>query len=220
MPRDYAKNSSHEKKRGQLPGWVWMMGGLTIGLFVAFVVYLNNNTRRDGEQDSIATVIQETFSDLQENAQDREERLREGKPEQTREQQTSSSETKPTASKEDDKPKTSFDFYYILPELEVAVPERELATKTKEAKTKPPQQQESIDYIIQAGAFRQHGQADNLKAKLALHGIIAYIQTVDNKSDTWHRVRIGPISNMAKLNKMRKRLKDNGIANIVVKPKA
>jgi len=189
------------------------MGGLTIGLFVAFVVYLNNASR-DGQQDSIATVIQETFSGLQENAQDRKKRLREQQP------AASSEANKPVATKEDDKPKTSFDFYYILPELEVAVPEQELATKTKQAKASPPQHQESIDYIIQAGAFRQHEQADNLKAKLALHGIVAYIQTVDNKSDTWHRVRIGPITNMAKLNQMRKRLKDNGIANIVVKPKA
>ncbi len=205
MPRDYAKNSSREKKRGQLPGWVWMLGGLAIGLFVAFIVYLNNATR-DGQQDSIATVISDTFSDLQENAQRREQQ-------QPKPAQTNKTESK----KEDKKPQTSFDFYYILPELEVAVPERELATKTQQAKASP--QQASIDYIIQAGAFRQHQQADNLKAKLALHGIIAYIQTVDNKNDTWHRVRIGPITNMAQLNQMRKRLKDNGIANIVVKPK-
>lgn len=205
MPRDYAKNSSRKKKRGQLPGWVWMMGGLAIGLFVAFVVYLNDVTR-DGPQDSIATVIQETFSDLQKNAQKREQHAE------------SSPAAKPTkAEKEEHKPKTSFDFYYILPELEVAVPERELASKTQEAKASP--QQEPIDYIIQAGAFRQHDQADNLKAKLALQGIVAYIQTINNKSDTWHRVRIGPIANMALLNQTRKRLKDNGIANIVVKPK-
>ena len=204
MPRDYAKNANRKKKRGQLPGWIWMMGGLVIGLFVAFVVYLNDATR-DGSQDSIATVIQETFHDLQENAQKRERQ---------QEERVASADDKP---KEKLKPKTSFDFYYILPELEVAVPERELASKTQAAKTSP--QQEPIDYIIQAGAFRQHDQADNLKAKLALQGIVAYIQTINNKADTWHRVRIGPITNMALLNQTRKRLKDNGIANIVVKPK-
>lgn len=204
MPRDYAKNSSHKKDRGQLPGWVWMMGGLAIGLFVAFVVYLNNMTRNNG-QDSIATVIHETFSDLKENAEKRER------------QPTVPAKDNTADKKEKDKPKTSFDFYYILPELEVAVPDRELATKTKQAKTS--QQEEKIDYIIQAGAFRQHQQADNLKAKLALQGIIAYIETVNNNSDTWHRVRIGPVKNMAQLNQTRKRLKDNGIDSIVVKPK-
>jgi len=181
-----------------------MMGGLAIGLFVAFVVWLNN-APRDRNQDSIANVISDTFSDLQENAKKRKQQRPEPVP------------SKPAETKEDAKPQTSFDFYYILPELEVAVPDRELASKTQEAKTSP--QQASIDYIIQAGAFRQHEQADNLKAKLALHGIIAYIQTVNNNNDTWHRVRIGPINNIAQLNQMRKRLKDNGIANIVVKPK-
>jgi len=204
MPRDYAKNSNHEKKRGQLPGWVWMMGGLAIGLFVAFVVYLNNMTRNSG-QDSIATVIQETFTDLKENAQKRES------------QPTTPAKDATAEKNKEDKPKTSFDFYYILPELEVAVPDRELASRTEQAKISS--HNEKIGYIIQAGAFRQHQQADNLKAKLALHGIIAYIETVNNKSDTWHRVRIGPVTNMAQLNQTRKRLKDNGIDSIVVKPK-
>lgn len=187
-----------------MPGWVWMLGGLAIGLFVAFLVYLNNMTRDSGK-DSIATVIQETFSELKENARKRES------------PKTEIPANKQETKKEADKPKTSFDFYYILPELEVAVPERELASRTQEAKTST--QQEHIEYIIQAGAFRQHEQADKLKAKLALHGIIAYIETVNNNSDTWHRVRIGPITNLARLNQTRKRLKDNGIANIVVKPK-
>lgn len=204
MPRDYAKSSSREKKRGSMPGWVWMLGGLAIGLFIAFIIWLNNKVPNQG-QDSIATVIQETFSELKENARKRE---------------TPKTETpvkKQETKKEADKPKTSFDFYYILPELEVAVPERELVSRTQEAKTST--QQEHIEYIIQAGAFRQHEQADKLKAKLALHGIIAYIETVNNNSDTWHRVRIGPISDLAQLNQTRKRLKNNGIANIVVKPK-
>lgn len=213
MPRDYAKHSSHEPKRGQLPGWVWMLGGLAIGLFVAFIVYLNNMTINSNGQDSIASVIQETFSDLKENAQKRERQR-----DQEHNRQPAAS-TKQSAGKkqEEEKPKTSFDFYYILPELEVAVPDRELATRTEQARTSSPEQK--IEYIIQAGAFRQHQQADNLKAKLALQGIIAYIETVKNNADTWHRVRIGPVTNMAQLNQTRKRLKDNGIDSIVVKPK-
>ena len=72
---------------------------------------------------------------------------------------------------------------------------------------------------MQAGSFREHNQADELKAKLALQGITADIQTVKINADTWHRVRIGPISDMSKLNATMKRLKDNGIQAIVVKSK-
>jgi cell division protein FtsN len=183
-----------------------MMGGLAIGLFVAFIVYLNNITHLAPKEDSIATVIQETFTDLQENAKKHE-----------RQQIPQASQQPAEARKEDEKPKTSFDFYYILPELEVAIPDRELANRTQQAKASP--QEEKTEYVIQAGAFRKSEQADNLKAKLALHGIIAYIETVNVNSDTWHRVRIGPVKNISQLNKTRKRLKDNGIDSIVVEPK-
>jgi cell division protein FtsN len=184
-----------------------MMGGLAIGLFVAFIVYLNNITRSTHEEDSIATVIQDTFTDLKENAE---------KHERQHSQQSIADKPKATAKKEH-KPKTDFDFYYILPELEVAVPDRELASRAQQAKASP--QQENTEYIIQAGAFRKAEQADNLKAKLALQGIVAYIQTVNVNSDTWHRVRIGPVKDISQLNKTRKRLRDNGIDTIVVEPK-
>ena len=205
MPRDYAKTSSRKKKSGQLPGWVWMLGGLAIGLFVAFVVYLNNATR-PGQKNSIATVVQDVYSDLQKNAEKRESRP--------------ARETNTKADKPKSKPKkpeptaTKFDFYYILPEIEVPVPDQEL-----ERKRKNPIQTEDADYILQVGSFRELAQADQLKAKLALNGLSASIQTVKINNLSWHRVRIGPINNINKLSETRRRLKENGIDSIVVKNK-
>jgi cell division protein FtsN len=197
MPRDYAKTSSREKKPGQLPGWIWMMGGLAIGLFVAFLVYLNNN-QKPGQKNALAKVIEKTLQDVRE----------------VKKQQVDT----PAKPKETiaEKPKPSFDFYYILPELEVAVPEQELAAQSKQQASHPDQ---NIEYILQAGSFRQLEQADQLKAKLALQGIESNIQTVKINADTWHRVRIGPIRNMSKLEQTRKRLNENGISAIVVKSK-
>ena len=204
MPRDYAKNSSREEQKpGQLPGWVWMMGGLAIGLFVAFVVYLNDLGKKN--DNNLATVIKETFTDLQENAEQRKQSQQTSEPAKPK--------AKQTAKTEPEKPKPSFDFYYILPELEVAVPEQEIARKSQTSEA----QDEKIDYILQAGSFRSHDQADQLKASLALKGITANIQTVNVNSVTWHRVRIGPINSMAQLTQTRKRLRDNGIQAIVVK---
>ena len=87
--------------------------------------------------------------------------------------------------------------------------------------TRPPAGgDKNVRYMIQAGSFRSLEQADRLKAQLALHGIEATIQTVKiNDNDTWHRVRVGPISNLSTLNQTRQRLHDNGIATIVVKEK-
>lgn len=198
MPRDYAKASSREKKPGQLPGWVWMLGGLAIGLFVAFLVYLNNS-QQPGQKNALAKVLEKTIQDVRE----------------VKKQQV---ETPPPAPKEAtaEKPKPSFDFYYILPELEVAVPEQEIASQS----SKPESQLDgSTEYILQAGSFKQLEQADQLKAKLALQGIESSIQSVNINSDTWHRVRIGPIRNISKLEQTRKRLRENGISAIVVKSK-
>ena len=75
------------------------------------------------------------------------------------------------------------------------------------------------DYILQVGSFKQSKQADQLKALLALQGIEANIQSVAINSDTWYRVRIGPINNLTTLNQIRKRLQKNDIASIVVKNK-
>ena len=196
MPRDYAKTSNREKKPGQLPGWIWMLGGLAIGLFVAFLVYLNNS-QHPSQKNALAKVLEKTLQDVRE----------------VKKQQVEA----PPPAKEAlaEKPKPSFDFYYILPELEVAVPEQELATQSKQAN----HADQNIEYILQAGSFRQLEQADQLKAKLALQGIESNIQTVNINSDTWHRVRIGPIRNMSNLEQTRMRLRENGISAIVVKSK-
>ncbi len=75
--------------------------------------------------------------------------------------------------------------------------------------------------MLQTGSFRQPEQADRLKARLALLGIEANIQTVHIKNgETWHRVRVGPIKDIATLNLTRKRLRDVGVPSIVVKNKS
>ncbi len=202
MPRDYAKSTRKKKKPGQVAGWVWMLGGLTIGLFVAFLVYLNNN-QTASQKNALARVIKESIQDVRE----------------VKKQQLETPPQPKDTSKQisTEKPKPSFDFYYILPELEVAVPEQELAAQSRQESSQPDQK---VEYILQAGSFRQLEQADQLKAKLALQGIDANIQTVNINSDTWHRVRIGPIHTMSKLNQTRKRLMENGISSIVVKSKS
>jgi len=202
MPRDYAKSSKNKKKPGQLPGWAWMLGGLAIGLFVAFLVYLNNNVH-PGKKTNLVQAFKETLKDARDVRKD----TAKAPPPPPKEKEPAKTAVKP---------KPSFDFYTILPELEVAVPEQDIAAQSK----KPASQQDSnAEYILQAGSFRDYKQADQLKAKLALQGIDANIQSVQVNQDTWHRVRIGPIHNMTTLTATLKRLKEQNIAVIIVKSK-
>lgn len=101
-----------------------------------------------------------------------------------------------------------FDFYTLLPEMEVEISDEELDTSI----TKRPKPDEAGPYILQAGSFRRFEEADNLKARLALLGIEARIQTVIiNDGDTWYRVRIGPFDNLRDLKPVRAQLKRNHI---------
>ncbi len=114
----------------------------------------------------------------------------------------------------DEKPK--FDFYKILPGIEEPMVEQDLeqaiqqqAAPTTENRTSNiPSEQ----YFLQAGAFRSTEEAENLKARLALLGVVATIQSANlPEKGLWHRVRIGPFTEMDNVNQVRTSLQQNSI---------
>mgnify|MGYP003334346322 FL=1 len=73
-------------------------------------------------------------------------------------------------------------------------------------------------FFLQAGSFQNAPDADNLKARLALVGIEASIQTTNlPDKGVWHRVRIGPYADVEELNRVRSVLKQNGVDAALVK---
>jgi cell division protein FtsN len=71
---------------------------------------------------------------------------------------------------------------------------------------------------LQAGAFQKSSDADNLKARLALAGLEAQIQTATlSDNSVWHRVRLGPYSTSAELDRARAVLRENKIEPSVIK---
>lgn len=125
----------------------------------------------------------------------------------------------PGIAKSDDKggrpdSKPRFDFYKILPGSEEPVTEQQF----KDAQQKPPAAQVKEAFFLQAGAFQNAPDADNLKARLALLGMEATIQTtaVPDKG-MWHRVRIGPYTAIDDLDRARDALKQNGIETTLIK---
>jgi cell division protein FtsN len=109
-------------------------------------------------------------------------------------------------------PKTRLDFYTILPGKEEVVPDKDVS------RASPSSSASRVVFYLQAGAFQNAADADNLKARLALAGLEAQIQTatLPDKS-VWHRVRMGPYSNADELDKARAALKENKIDNAVIK---
>lgn len=118
-----------------------------------------------------------------------------------------------------------FDFYTLLPELEVVVPEEPAMQKPRQTsapqpppeKSKPQQVPPRGGYILQVGSFRRLEDADSLRARLTLMGLGASIQTVRVDRDTWHRVRVGPYADLAEANRVRERLRKNQVDAILLK---
>lgn len=109
--------------------------------------------------------------------------------------------------------KPRFDFYNILPGSEEPITEQNI----KQARQQPTGTEV---YYLQAGAFQSENDADNLKAKLALLGIEAVIQTANlPDKGLWHRVRVGPYSNIDDAGKVRATLSQNKVDTSLIKVK-
>jgi cell division protein FtsN len=109
--------------------------------------------------------------------------------------------------------KPRFDFYKILPGSEEPAPGQQPKDAQKKS-TEPAKEA----FFLQAGAFQNASDADNLKARLALLGVEASIQTTAlPDKGTWHRVRLGPYASIEELNRARDALKQNGVDTTLIK---
>ncbi len=175
---------------GGIPAWLWLLGGILIGLGIAvtlmFKGYLPELKQHISSVDSKPPG--ETESALVED--DNSGAARPKKP--------------------------RYDFFTVLPEMEVVVPDQELRRKAEPAADSISADDQD-SYILQVGSFRSATDAEQLKAQLALLGSVANVQTVTVNGQTWHRVRIGPFKGARKAGEMRRMLSDNQIDTLVMK---
>ena len=106
--------------------------------------------------------------------------------------------------------KPRFEFYNMLPGNEEPVTEKQFKKAAKQPSLKD-------KYYLQAGSFQDTEDAENLKAKIAMLGMEAYVQSADlSEKGMWHRVRVGPFTKIDAINKARSSLLQSGIkANLI-----
>ena len=106
--------------------------------------------------------------------------------------------------------KTRFEFYEMLPGNEEPVTEIELQKAAEQPILKD-------KYYLQVGSFKDTEDAENLKAKIAMLGMEAYVQSADlSEKGMWHRVRVGPFTKIDTIKKTRSSLLQSGIkANLI-----
>jgi len=109
---------------------------------------------------------------------------------------------------------TDYTFYDRLKNFEVVIPEKE---KDVHRDLRPAPETRPGTYVLQAGSYRNFAEADQVRARLALQGVESKVQKVTVDTDTWHRVRIGPITNLDQLNRIRTRLRQADVDALVIR---
>ncbi len=178
------------RRKDTTPGWVWLVAGLGLGLAVALGVHLHHLGK---ERTASAPVAK-----------------RGAQPASVRQEE---------AGAIGEAEESGFDFYTMLPDLEVVVPEEEPASAGGGSFEAPQTAMPPGRYWLQAGSFRKHADADRRKAELALLGFASNIQAVSLNGQTWHRVRIGPLESASAAESARRRLAENGIGSLAVREK-
>ena len=167
--RSTRKKRKAKTKSQPLPGWVWLITGLVIGLSATFLPSINEKTK----QNDVA--LKEEPSMM------------------------------PTA-------KRTFDFYTLLPELEVVVDGDNPEKSNSSDQSRP-----AGEYVLQVGSFKSSEEADSLKAQLALMGVETNIETVKVNTINWHRVRVGPSKDIDQLQTTQNRLRKKNMDSILLK---
>jgi cell division protein FtsN len=181
----------YKTKRGKSPGfsgWMGVVWGLAVGLSVAGIVYIKDH-RPDAQIARVGKADKKKF--------------RGSEP--------------PDADIGDsgaEEPAKSYDFYDMLPKFEVVVPEKDKDVRP-DIKSVPETRRGT--YVLQAGSYKNFADADRMRAKLALQGVESKVQKVSVDNDTWHRIRIGPISKLDELNRLRQILRKADVDVLVIR---
>jgi cell division protein FtsN len=195
MSRDYKPTTQKTASRGS-PFFTGLLIGLLlgVGLSVWLTMYLKGSDN--------------PFADKKLNRPDIEKLSQKNNVDKA-----SDDSALPQEESSDDaaKKENNFDFYTILPETESTVTEQEIKNNANKPVKKD-------NYFLQVGAFASETDADNMKAKLALLGFEAVVQTATiPEKGVWHRVRVGPLNDIDKINKIRGELTTNGFNTDLIK---
>jgi cell division protein FtsN len=179
---------ARRRKTTGFSGWIGALWGLALGLGVAGIVYVKDH-RPDAQ---IA---------------------RAGKADKKKSHANELPDTE-TGDSGTEESARSYSFYDMLPKFEVVVPEKEKDVRP-DAKSVPETRRGT--YVLQAGSYKNFADADRVRAKLALQGVESKVQKVSVDNDTWHRIRIGPISKLDELNRLRQILRKADVDVLVIR---
>ena len=192
-----AKRSKNQARRngGQgVPGWIWLLVGLVGGGVLAAVLLLR------GQWSEVDRLL----------------------PQPDPQARAPVASDEPLAQDAPEPRKPKYEFYDVLRDKEVVIPDAELTAQAQAEAAAPPDAPvpaaaDSVHYLIQAGAFRSATDAEALKARIALTGEIARVESAQIEGGTIYRVRLGPYPNAGSLAAAKQALVDHGIEAVAIR---
>lgn len=191
------KSGATRNSEAKSSGLSWMLMGLLVGLFVAFLVYLDKIPLKNGADPSSQEQSSKT------------PRTTDQKPSKPKEHQFDFYTVLPDQEVE-------------IVDVEEAA--ETTASKVKADKKISTSQQKSQStaqstslYQLQVGAFKDLKKADAMKARLAFLGVESNIQVFHASGQKMYRVRVGPSTDGQKINQIKAQLKSQNINTFVQK---
>jgi len=91
------------------------------------------------------------------------------------------------------------------------------AANASAATSKPEATDDGARYLLQAGAFQASGDAEAVKAKIAMLGLSARVESATIADKTVFRVRMGPYGSASELADAKRRLSGGGLPAMAIK---
>ena len=195
MARRSSKNQARRSGGQGTPGWVWLLVGLLIGAVITVGLLLR------GQWSEAGSLL----------------------PKPNPEARAPAASEEPVAQDAPEPKKPKYDFYDVLRDKEVIIPDAELSAQAQAEAATPPEEtapEAAADgprYLIQAGAFRSSSDAEALKARIALTGEVARVESAEIQGGTIYRVRLGPYPNASTLAAAKQALGSHGIDAVAIR---
>lgn len=218
---------------GGLPGWAWMVLGivLTIGVILAAPKLMKS----DGEDGFFRPRANPDAQPVVSGDADDADLVAGGGDAPDRRENPAAAEPE-------------YDFYDLLPGEEVAISDAQLAAAAREEQARAAQARQQqpqplpeattapaagdsapgaasassgdeTPYILQAGAFRGSGDAEAVKARIALLGLNARVESAQINGATVYRVRMGPYGTASELAAAKAKLASGGLPALAIRAK-
>jgi len=110
-----------------------------------------------------------------------------------------------------------FDFYTLLPKMEVKISDKQLPPQPHPAVSKDAAHN---PYVLQIASLRNQEDAEMLSAKMKSLGYQAFTQRSEVEKTLWYRILVGPFQSTYTAEKQQKRLRSEQINSIILKYKS